>query len=60
MTEKCPSCKEILKQIGNQSYTHGDSVTCGMCGHSWKIDRTPIAQAEADVETELKHIEEYL
>jgi hypothetical protein len=33
MKLKCPQCRYILRQIGNEIVREGDRVACGMCGY---------------------------
>jgi hypothetical protein len=42
----CPNCFERLPQIGNEPVTPGDGVTCGLCGHVWKLSRRDLGLPE--------------
>ncbi len=37
MKIKCPKCRRLLPQIGNDIVVPGDEVQCCLCLHVWKI-----------------------
>ncbi len=42
MNLQCPKCRRILPQIGNETLSTGDTVTCGLCLHIWTPVPVPL------------------